>query len=77
MAYSKLTIGTKHGAYQPYKDHEAMCKVTQKGVGASATVGSRKVTEGRKPQVESANKGKGHGSRGYMTPKLKEAKGSK
>ena len=69
--YGSMPSGGK-GYSAPYKGHEAMCVVKQHGMNPAIGVGSHKVTEGRKPPVESANKSKGHGGRGYQTPKIKK-----
>jgi hypothetical protein len=68
--YGSMPSGGK-GYSPPYKGHEAMCVNKQQGMNPAIGVGARKVTEGRKPPVESAGKGKGHGGRGYQTAKLK------
>jgi len=68
--YGSMPSGGK-GYSPPYKGHEAMCPVTQHGMNPAIGVGPKKTTEGRKPPVESASKGKGHGERGYKTAKLK------
>lgn len=54
------------GYQPPYKGHEAMCVVKQKGVNPAIGVGPRKVTEGKKANVEDGNKGSGDGSRAHV-----------
>lgn len=71
--YATLPSGGKKYS-PPYPGHEAMCVV--KGSSAknnsSSMVGSKKVTEGRKPNLLNKDKSSSkHADRGYQTPKLK------
>lgn len=75
MANYSFQDGGK-GYKPPYPGHEAMCVVKgekAKNNGSSMT-GSKKVTEGRKPNLLDEKKTTSkHGDRGYQTPKVKSS----
>jgi hypothetical protein len=72
--YHSMPDGGK-GYKPPYPGHEAMCAV-RKSEGkntSSSLVGTKKVTEGRKPELHdrSTKSTSAHGKRGYQAAKVK------